>query len=646
MTLFNKLLVVILISFSANLVGVLWLEFANTRHYLVNQLESDLNNTSTSLSMALAEPLEMEDEVLVQSTIKTYFDGGFYEVIAVRMLNQDKLIKEQVPVKVSGVPDWFVALDLIKVPSVNNTITSGWLQTGELTIKGHPGFAYQQLWRAFVDMSSWLALLSSILILLAITGIRRLLKPLEAIKEKAQAVQERKFGEPLPIPDTLEFATVTEAINKMTAKLQEQFSEEARLHNKLKEQAFQDATTGFGNRAFFNRQLLAWLEEQTEGLVIFIEVLGLDEINHKQGWLARDEAVKQIAHHLENELAEHTGSVKCRLSAHEFALIVSNIDKEQGQALVSKLTLQLHTTSLKECFGQQRICNIGAVYITEKSDNSSVLALADHAMQLARQETTQFKLIEQSNESRHNFARLDIKDAVEKAIDSSSLAFSRQPVSLIDSGSTLHFEAFAKLKLDNLEQVHAGAFISVLDEFELGTLFDRKVIELLIDYLQHNQEQVYAINLTASALKNLEFIDWLVAKLESNQGIAPYIGFEFSEESVIYNLEHIEYLCRRLTDMNIHFGVDRVGRNFSSLAYLQSIHPQYVKIDHAYTQMAMNSENDAYFVGSLCTTIHNLDIKVIATRVETEEQLGLLKDYHFDAYQGFIARPESFSLKN
>ncbi|WP_111977774.1 bifunctional diguanylate cyclase/phosphodiesterase [Algibacillus agarilyticus] len=645
MTLFRQLLMVIVLSFMANLIGVLWLQFESTRDYLTNQLESDLNNTSTSLSMALTPYLTDGDAVLVESTINAYFDGGYYEEIKVEILTTEQTITKKIPVKINGVPSWFVDLISIEVPSIETTITDGWLQAGVLSIKGHPGFAYKQLWDAFLAMSSWIGSLSLVLIMFASVGLNLILKPLESIRRKAQEIQERKFGEPLKLPKTRELSAVTHAINQMTAKLKEQFEEEARLHNKLKEQAFQDATTGFGNRAFFNRQLQAWLSDDHSGGVVFIELLGIDEINKKDGWNKRDDVIKSAANFIDTTFNDESGAVKCRLSAHEFALILDGSDESQIVTQLTGLAANLQAASYRENFYQERIFNIGAVHITAEANNGEVLSLADNAMQQARTENSGIFVLEQTDQQQDKMAKLDIKQAIETAIESSALGFTRQPVySFEKNKKPVHFEAYAKLNLEDMGSVNAGMFISVLDEFDLGDRFDKKVIELVIQHLKSGSEQVYAVNLTASALKSDEFIAWMINALRSIPAYANQICFEFTEESVIYNREKIEFMCAQFAALGVQFGVDRVGRNFSSLSYLQSLHPNYVKIDHAYTQMALSSDNDAYFVGSLCTTIHNLDVDVIATRVENEEQLNILKEYHFDAYQGFIYKPEPFEI--
>ncbi|EWH09380.1 GGDEF/EAL protein [Catenovulum agarivorans DS-2] len=646
MTLFRQILLVIIVCFSVNLIGVLWLEFQSTRNYLANQLESDLNNTSTSMSMALQPHLQAQDKVMIDSTINTYFDGGFYERIELEIYQDDSKIVKTNPVAVKGVPSWFINLDLLKIPEQETIITDGWMQAATLKIAGHPGFAYLQLWNAFLAMCWWIGGLSVAVILVSAFGIRILLQPLQRIQLKAQQIQERNFGQPLALPKTLELRQVTEAINRMTDKLRDQFNEEAQLHDKLKQQAFQDATTGLGNRSFFNRQLRAWLEDTPHGAVFLLELNGLETIKKRDGFTKRDEIVKAAAQRVQNTFNPDNGHVTCRLSANEFAVLVQGVDEPALKEKLAQLSETLTSPHFTQNFYEKPVYHIGAVVVQHTMETPQLMGLVDNALQQARQAVNHQHVCKQTLANKQApILKTELRDKMVEAINTASLGFSRQPVFEFENkGNAYHFEAFAQLKLAQMGSINAASFISVLDEYELGQAFDKKVIDMIIGHIHANPTHKYAINLTASALKSDDFIQWLVSQMNQNKDITDNVCFEFSEESVIYNKERIEILCEQFKLLGVQFGVDRVGRNFSSLSYLQSIHPNYVKIDHAYTQMALSNKDDAYFVGSLCTTIHNLDVAVIATRVENEAQLEVLKEYNFDGYQGFIYKPEFFDI--
>jgi len=75
--------------------------------------------------------------------------------------------------------------------------------------------------------------------------------------------------------------------------------------------------------------------------------------------------------------------------------------------------------------------------------------------------------------------------------------------------------------------------------------------------------------------------------------------------------------------------------------YLQSLRPDYVKIDASYIREITRSNDNQFFVSSLCSVVHSLDIEVIALAVEDYEQWDVLSELSVDGIQGYvIGQPE------
>ena len=69
--------------------------------------------------------------------------------------------------------------------------------------------------------------------------------------------------------------------------------------------------------------------------------------------------------------------------------------------------------------------------------------------------------------------------------------------------------------------------------------------------------------------------------------------------------------------------------------------PEYVKVDRAYTCELQEEESDSrFFISSLCSVAHSLDIAVVAEGVETEQQWRMLTKLNLDGLQGYyIGKP-------
>jgi diguanylate cyclase len=88
--------------------------------------------------------------------------------------------------------------------------------------------------------------------------------------------------------------------------------------------------------------------------------------------------------------------------------------------------------------------------------------------------------------------------------------------------------------------------------------------------------------------------------------------------------------------------IDDFGTGYSSLSYLKTFPIHTLKIDQSFTRKIYADSKDASLVETIITMAHNLDLKVIAEGVETEEQLQFLQDKQCNGAQGYyFSRPIS-----
>ena len=181
------------------------------------------------------------------------------------------------------------------------------------------------------------------------------------------------------------------------------------------------------------------------------------------------------------------------------------------------------------------------------------------------------------------------------------------------------------------------------ERLQLVSYLDRIVIEdvMQIDSATLNTDRV-AVNVSPASLQNDSFRRWLLFAIENLPEKAPRINFEFPEFGAVQNIEMIKEFSLIVRKYGHLVGLDHYGQSFSHLGYLKSLRPDYVKIDRAYTGELKDKESDSrFFIGSLCSVAHSLDITVIAEGVETEQQWQQLKELNLDAIQGYIVdRPK------
>jgi len=88
--------------------------------------------------------------------------------------------------------------------------------------------------------------------------------------------------------------------------------------------------------------------------------------------------------------------------------------------------------------------------------------------------------------------------------------------------------------------------------------------------------------------------------------------------------------------------IDDFGTGYSSLADLKSFPIDILKIDRTFICDIISYANDASITRAIITMANNLDLKVFANGVESEEQLRFLQQLYCYGHQGFyFSRPLS-----
>ncbi|WP_108651456.1 bifunctional diguanylate cyclase/phosphodiesterase [Dongshaea marina] len=640
MTLYKQILITMLVLFALLFAVAYTVQFQSTRSYLAEQQQMTVNNTSTSLGLALTPYLENGDKLGAESVINAVFDGGYYRLIQLDLLANNQTLERTNTLDIQNVPGWFIHLGLFKPMEQESILTSGWLQLGRLKVVGHPGQAYYELWKGMSQLLIWFVIAFVIIALILMKALKHLLRPLEQIREQASAIEHHHFGPPIPLPKTFELQSVVRAMNSMSKQLEAQFEEQANEAEKLREQAFRDSVSGLGNRAYFNGQLQAWIAEEGQGGVMLMDVDILEDLYRQEGFLARDQMVSSIAEVLNTHLATMEGKAIARISATEFAVMLPGLSSREMRENAQSISDAIAELVVNPVGENTQVSVCGIAMRSDQENLSTLLSNADRALQQAR---TEGKAVVVSRDDKAQMGRTEWKQLVQDAIAQDQFRFNIQPALQMNSTDPIHSELLTYIAA-NEQQFSAGQFMPAVEQFRIGGEFDRRVLELIIPELLKDTELNLAVNLSRTALGSDLFCSWLQKELDTHKSLAQRLSFELPESAIIHSAEHAKNLVELVRAQGFSWGVDQFGRNFHSLGYLGVLRPNYVKIDHSYTNSLLENRNDTAFLTAVCKTAHKVGALTIATRVENDEVVAMLEGLEVDGYQGFIQPPVPFEL--
>ncbi|TSK05200.1 MAG: EAL domain-containing protein [Geobacter sp.] len=509
--------------------------------------------------------------------------------------------------------------------------------------------AYETLWNEVISMTVWFAGCAVFMLAAVSIGLKLLLKPLAAVERQADALGRGEYELQDPLPRTREFKSVAEAMNRMTVKVKEMFGEQAARAEGLQERAYHDPLTGIGNRRFFESQVGADLTEgQGRGLLILARVHALEALNTERGLQAGDELLKRVALLLQEAVSGYGDAVLSRLTGGDFGIFLPHHSSAEAEIVATEIASELGRLARERLSLSDNIANLGVAAYEGSVTLSRLLSEADLALSAAQSKGANgWELRAVSGESALPMGQQQWKESLVKALEERRVTLDAQAViANTKERGVRQLELFARIAQEDGTALDAALFLPIAERLKLVSAIDRMVIEeaLRFDFRSIGVERI-AVNISPTSLEDEAFRGWLHGYLKGLPAGAPHINFEFSEFAAVQHLEMIREFAAAVRACGHGIGLDHYGRSFSKLGYLKSLRPEYVKIDRAYTGELLSGENDSgFYVASLCSVAHSIDIAVVAEGVESEEQAAVLKELNLDAMQGyFFGRPRPLS---
>lgn len=651
MTLYRQLIVFTLLLFLILFTGTWLATFESTRSFLVNQLESHAQDTATSLGVAISQYAVKHDKASMESMINAVFDRGYYQTIKFINIDGKVVLERNLNVIVEDVPPWFIASTPLSAPEANANVMAGWRQVGTIYVKSHSGYAYNALWQDSARMALWFVACGIFVLLVGGVGLRLLLRPLVLVQRQADAICRREYESQERLPRTRELRQVVIAMNRMTSKVKEMFEEQAALAEGFREYAYHDPLTGLGNRRYFEAQMRARQEQRdniAEGILFLIQINELQPLNRLRGHQAGDELLKAAALVLKEMTQPYANSVLARLAGGDFSVLLPDTPPWYAVQIATDMANSLSRLAVQKITISEDVAHIGVVTYDAPTPLGSLLSEADLALRTAQQSGPNSWHVRKISEETERLpaGEQQWKNILEEALRARRIRLDVQAVvRTADRSDVLHLEIFSKIVREDGGEFRAELFLPFAERLGLVSLLDRIVLEevMRLDRRQLHVDAV-AVNISPTSVSDKAFREWIYAALKALPPSAPRLAFEFTEFGAIHtirNLASIKEFREHIQKWGHGISLDHYGRNLSNLGYLRSLRPDYVKVDRAYTEELKDASSDSrFYMGSLCSVAHSIDVMVIAEGVETEEQCQQLKEMNIDGMQGYaIGRP-------
>ena len=420
----------------------------------------------------------------------------------------------------------------------------------------------------------------------------------------------------------------------------------------LTHRALHDALTGLPNRALVLdrvNQALARLERNEEQNFA-LAILDLDRfmiVNESLGHAAGDELLVSLARRLETKIAP--GNTLARLGGDEFAVLLEDFETTD-EIRVTIRELQ-HVISQPISMHGRDVFVSASIGVALGGPGykraEEVLRDADLAMYRAKKNgVAGFEFFDEARH-RGSVDLLQVETSIRRALENDDILVHYQPIVDLNKGVLTGFEALARMAHPTRGLVPPGEFIPVAEDTGLIVPLGERVLEMACDAASAWQSKFglanklsMSVNLSARHLAQENIVNVLENALARSSLPPQDLKIEITESLIMTNPELAAQMLARIKELGVTLSLDDFGTGYSSLSYLRRFPIDTLKMDRSFVGRMDTDDRDMELVRMIILLAHTLGMEVIGEGIESESQVGLLRDLNCEFGQGFFfARP-------
>jgi diguanylate cyclase (GGDEF)-like protein len=407
--------------------------------------------------------------------------------------------------------------------------------------------------------------------------------------------------------------------------------------------ATHDPLTGLGNRRLLESLGASYLAQRLEaGNPVTLAFLDLDKFktfNEAFGHLRGDQLLVAFSQRLQACLPDSGPQV--RFGGDEFVVFLP-CDPDTARLQLDALRASLRREPLLADHSVRLTVSCGIQSPSpECTDLSDLLLQADHAVRRAKAQggdsCVRFTGIDSGTIRR----RRELAVKLENAIAQREIAPFLQPVVRLEDDRPAGFELLFRTSAPSLAGCNIAECISVAEEYGLigtiGQAILRYAMQLVVQERVRLEGMVLNVNVSVMQLLRPEFLADVQADLRETGADAQRICIEITESQWLDVGGPARDTLLGLHELGFHIALDDFGTGYASLAYLQALPLDTIKVDRRFTAGVHEQRSrDAGLCRAMLGMGQAAGLRVVAEGVELPEQALALRDMGYELAQGFL----------
>jgi diguanylate cyclase (GGDEF)-like protein len=403
-----------------------------------------------------------------------------------------------------------------------------------------------------------------------------------------------------------------------------------------------DELTGEQNR----RHLTGTLQKTLDDAIRFrsscgfflVAIDNLARINESYGFDVADEVIAALAKRM-RKLTRGKDTLG-RYSGNKFGIVLRDCTPDDMNVAAERLLVGVRDEMITTSSGPIAVTvSIGGVIAPRHARTvSEILARAEETLSAAKGRRHGLFLAYRPNIEREAQRRENVRatDEIVAALNERRVFLAYEPVVTARDRQPAFYECLMRVRRSDGSLLGANDIVPVAERLALVRLLDHRVLELVIDEMAAAPSLKASVNVSPSSTTDPGWWAGLDSLLRTHAGIAPRLTIEITESAAISDVDYTRGFVARAKDLGCRIAIDDFGAGFTSFRNLRKLGVDMVKIDGAFVQNMLRSDDDRTFVRTLVELGQRLKLATVGEWVQDESTAKLLAEWGCEYLQGAL----------
>jgi diguanylate cyclase (GGDEF)-like protein len=373
--------------------------------------------------------------------------------------------------------------------------------------------------------------------------------------------------------------------------------------------------------------------------LVYLDIDNFKYLNETYGYKACDEVIRCVEDYLVSKVKN--SNCVARVTSDKFALLLTDIKSNTDlyETIDEIINNGYNISSSNNVIYITMSAGI-ALYPEHGSDIDSLMKKAETANYSAKKTGKNINIY--SDELQKDIIeQVQMVNKLQNGIEKEEFILFYQPMFKLDTNEIIGVEALVRWPHPEDGFISPEIFIPIAEKskqiYELERWIVNKALQQKEQWESDGLDYIeLSINLSSKTLESesdFQKIEKIISSYNVNYS---KIIIEITETVIISQVDLAIEKLNRLRSYGIKIALDDFGTGYSSLTHILKLPIDIIKIDRSFIKSIPNRNEESVLTQNIVSLAHDLNYKVVAEGIETQDQLEYLKKISCELGQGYL----------